>query len=167
MFEQKQTFMLHLLTATTNTLWWMFGWALLMTFWLGLICYPWRLSAHIYRVFLKAKLPEMPEEIPLLVRFQHDGSENILPPLRRSLDCPEGGSGLASQVTRPHTNGLLPTYWSNIKALIYTSPVDSEEDLIARIVEAASWHCWVLVSLCCSVIGCISKVSGHKFVHQL
>jgi hypothetical protein len=28
--------------------------------------------------------------------------------------------------------------WSHIKALIYTSPVDSEEDLIAHIVEAAA-----------------------------
>jgi len=31
--------------------------------------------------------------------------------------------------------------WGHIKALIYTSPVDSEEDLIVRIVEAAgTWH---------------------------
>jgi hypothetical protein len=28
--------------------------------------------------------------------------------------------------------------WSHNKALIYTSPVDSEEDCIARIVEAAA-----------------------------
>jgi len=27
--------------------------------------------------------------------------------------------------------------WSHIEVLIYTSPVDSEEDLIVRIVEAA------------------------------
>jgi len=31
--------------------------------------------------------------------------------------------------------------WGYIKALINTSPVDSEDDLIARIVEAAAtWH---------------------------
>jgi hypothetical protein len=31
--------------------------------------------------------------------------------------------------------------WDHIKALIYTLPVDSEEDLIARTVEAAAtWH---------------------------
>ena len=29
--------------------------------------------------------------------------------------------------------------WDHIKALIYTSPVDSEEDFIARIVEAATY----------------------------
>jgi len=28
--------------------------------------------------------------------------------------------------------------WGHIKTLIYTSPVDSEEDLIARIVELAA-----------------------------
>ena len=28
--------------------------------------------------------------------------------------------------------------WSHIKVLIYTSPVDSEKDLISRIVEAAA-----------------------------
>ena len=52
-----------------------------------------------------------------------------------------GGNGLAIRIIGPHTNELLPTYWSNIKALIYMSPVDYEEDLIAPIVEAASWHC--------------------------
>jgi hypothetical protein len=31
--------------------------------------------------------------------------------------------------------------WGHIKALIYMLPVDSEEDLIAHIVEAATtWH---------------------------
>jgi hypothetical protein len=49
--------------------------------------------------------------------------------------------------------------WGHIKALIYTSPVDSE-DLIARIVEAAAASRQQLtflsahVSLCCVVVGC-------------
>jgi hypothetical protein len=31
--------------------------------------------------------------------------------------------------------------WEHIKTLIYTSPFDSEEDLLAHIVEvAATWH---------------------------
>jgi hypothetical protein len=40
MFGQKQTLMLHLLTATNNACWSMFEWALLVTFQLGLACYP-------------------------------------------------------------------------------------------------------------------------------
>jgi hypothetical protein len=47
---------------------------------------------------------------------------------------------LASQVTGLHTNGDF-YLWEHIKALIYTSPFDSEEDLVACIVEvAATWH---------------------------
>jgi hypothetical protein len=52
--------------------------------------------------------------------------------------------------------------WGHIKAMIYTSPVDSEDDLIARIVVAAatitqqpsilSAH----VNLCCVVVGYVS-----------
>jgi len=53
--------------------------------------------------------------------------------------------------------------WGHIKALIYTSPFDSEEDLIAHIVEVASSirqqpgifeRTCHFVSLCC-VIGCV------------
>jgi len=41
----------------------------------------------------------------------------------------------------PRSPDLTPLdlfLWGHIKALIYTSPVDSEEDLIACIVEAAA-----------------------------
>jgi len=44
----------------------------------------------------------------------------------------------------PRSPDLTPVVffpWGYIKTLIYTSPVDSEEDLIVRIVEAAgTWH---------------------------
>ena len=43
----------------------------------------------------------------------------------------------------PRSPDLTPMgfLWNHIKALIYTSPVDSEEDRIACIVEgAATWH---------------------------
>jgi hypothetical protein len=55
--------------------------------------------------------------------------------LQQSLDWKEQANGLASQVT-----GLTPMVfflWGHIKVLIYTSPVDSEEDLIVHIVETA------------------------------
>jgi len=41
----------------------------------------------------------------------------------------------------PRSPNLSPMdffLWSQIKALIYSSPADSEEDFIARIVEAAA-----------------------------
>jgi len=45
-------------------------------------------------------------------------------------------NGLASQVTKPHTNALPPvgTHWSPD----VHSPVDSEDDFIAHIAEAAA-----------------------------
>jgi hypothetical protein len=53
--------------------------------------------------------------------------------------------------------------WIHIKALIYASPVDSEEDLIIRIFEVAAnirqppgtfeSH----VSLCYIIVGCVSR----------
>jgi hypothetical protein len=52
--------------------------------------------------------------------------------LQRSLDWTDG---LASQVTGPHTKWTSSS-GVHIKALIYTSPVDSEEDPIARIDQA-------------------------------
>jgi len=61
---------------------------------------------------------------------------NISPPLTRMAGLDGAGQWLG-----------LPGYWTShqltssygtIKALIYTSPVDSKVDLIARIVEAAA-----------------------------
>jgi hypothetical protein len=59
--------------------------------------------------------------------------------------------------------------WGHIEAPIYTSPVDSEEDLIACIVEAANFRLHPAfssahVSLCSIVIGCVSE---HTSEHQL
>jgi len=40
--------------------------------------------------------------------------------------------------TSPDLTPLHFFLWGHIKALMYMSPVDSEEDLIARIAEAAA-----------------------------
>jgi hypothetical protein len=57
--------------------------------------------------------------------------------------------------------------WGHIKALIYTSPVDSDEDLIGCIVEAAattgqqpgiSEH-----NLCCATVGCVPTSAAVRF----
>jgi len=53
--------------------------------------------------------------------------------------------------------------WGHIKTPIYTSPVDSEEEFIARIVESAATvrqHPRLLranVKFCCVVVGCVSR----------
>jgi len=68
-------------------------------------------------------------------------------------------NGLASQITGPHTSGLLPM--GHIKALIYTSPVDSVEHLTARIEAAATirqeFGIFGRARLCC-VVGCVSRM---------
>jgi len=56
---------------------------------------------------------------------------------QRSLDWTGRADGLASQVTGPHTPlDVFP--WVYMKTLMYSSPVDSEEDLIFHIIEAAT-----------------------------
>jgi hypothetical protein len=53
--------------------------------------------------------------------------------------------------------------WGHIKALLYTSPVDSEDDLIACIAEAAATirqQTGILsahVKLRCVVVDCVSR----------
>jgi len=55
--------------------------------------------------------------------------------------------------------------WGHIKALIYMLPVDSEEDLIAHIVEAAAtWHFWAHTSVS-AVSSADIGVGGHSFKH--
>jgi len=66
----------------------------------------------------------------------------------------------------PRSPDLTPTdffLWDHIKILIYTSSVDSEEDLITRIVGAAAntrQHPFILsahVNLCCVGVECLSR----------
>jgi len=63
--------------------------------------------------------------------------------------------------------------WGHIKALIDTSPVECEEDLIAHIVEASATirqqpgtfgHIRLSVARCCRLY---IEVVGHKFEHLL
>jgi hypothetical protein len=81
--------------------------------------------------------------------------------LQWSLDWTGQTTGLVSHVTGPHTNGFF--VWGHIKALIYTPPVDSEEDLIIRIFEVAAnirqqpGTFESQVSLCCVTVFCVSR----------
>jgi hypothetical protein len=56
--------------------------------------------------------------------------------LQRSLDWMGRACSLTPHVTEPHTIGLLPSGYT--KPLTYSHSVDTEEDLTARVVEAAA-----------------------------
>jgi hypothetical protein len=72
----------------------------------------------MYRVFLEEELPGMLEDIPLTLRrdvwFQHSRAaahfiHQVLEHFTPTTSGLNGAAcGLASQVTGPHTNGLLP-----------------------------------------------------------
>jgi hypothetical protein len=102
-----------------------------------------QLNAQIYRVFLEETL----EEIPLALRrdmwFQHDGasarfSPHVLEHLATT--CKDRYIGRGGPVHwPPRSPDLTPLdLWLYMQNLLYSSPVNSEEDLIFRIVEAAA-----------------------------
>ena len=73
----------------------------------------------------------------------------------------------------PYLTPIDFSLWGHIKALIYTTPVDSEEDLLAPIVEAAATirqqpgtlgHIQLSVLCCCLLY---IEDSGHTFEHLL
>jgi hypothetical protein len=89
----------------------------------GLFIWPYllprRLSIQIYRMFMEEKLPEMLEGIPLAFKEKHmeparwdchslcTSGLRTSHHLQQSLNWTGPASVLASQVSRPHTNGLL------------------------------------------------------------
>jgi hypothetical protein len=139
-------------------------------------------------VFLKEMLPELLEEIPLSLKrntwFQHDwAAADISRQVREHLTTTYkdrwigrgGGGAVAWSPRSPDLTPLGFFLWGYIKTLIYSSPVDSEEDLLARIFEAAAIirqkpgifelarqfllrRCW----LCCSNI-CSRLVTNTTF----
>lgn len=108
---------------------------------------PARLTGHIYEVFLRTVLPELLEEVPLLVRqrmwYQCDGAPaHFSLSVRQYLDetYPNRWIGRGGPVDWPaRSPDLTPLdfgLWGHIKSLVYSSPVESEEDLLARILAA-------------------------------
>jgi hypothetical protein len=148
-FGRKQAPMLHLFATINNALRPTFWRALCMTFRLGFTCYPQRLSAQIYGVFLEEELPEMLEEIPLALRrimwLHHDGAAaHFTRQVREHLTATYGDrwierGGPVVWTTRSPDLTLMEFFLcGHIKNLIFTSPVDSEDDLIARTFKAAA-----------------------------
>jgi hypothetical protein len=100
-------------------------------------------------VFLEEKLPEMLEEILLTLRrnmwFHHDGAAaHFARQVREHLTATykdrwiERGGPVAWPPRSPDLTPMEFFLCGQIKNSIFTSPVDSEDDLIARIVKAAS-----------------------------
>lgn len=106
------------------------------------------LTGHHYSIFLRTVLPELLEDVPLIERcrmwFQHDGAPahfhrgvteylNVTFPNRWI-----GRNGPVHWPARsPDLNPLDFFFWGHMKQLVYETPVETEVDLMGRIVAAA------------------------------
>jgi len=124
---------------------------------------------------VEVKLPEMVEEIPLALRrnmrFQHDGAAgHFAGQVRKHLTATYGDHWIGRGwpvACPPRSPDLTPMDFylcGHIKTLIFMSPVDSKDDLIARIVKAAATTraaTWQSLSahviLCCIIVGCVQR----------
>ena len=145
---------------------------------------PPRLNGEEYRRFLEFVLPELLEEIPAMERFRmwymHDGA----PPhfsvvARQFLDENYhnrwiGRAGPHPWPPRsPEMNPLDYFLWGHIKALVYKTPIQSEEDLRNRIINSCDIikntpgiFRRVRNSMMRRLDGCIEAEGGH-FQHLI
>ena len=102
-----------------------------------------------YIIFIHDILPEMLENVPLQVRqrlwFQHDGA-----PAHFALDVreylnnvfPNRWIGRGGPVQwPPRSPDLTPMdffIWGKMKCLVYETPIDTPEELVALVAEAAA-----------------------------
>lgn len=109
---------------------------------------PDRLTGEKYLVFLERVLPSLLRAVPSITQtqmwFMHDGAPaHITANVRHFLDAryPQRWIGRGGPVKwparSPDLNPLDFFFWGHMKSLIYESPVNSAEDLVARIVVAA------------------------------
>ena len=115
---------------------------------IGSYILPERLTGNVYKIFLEEVLPGLLDNVPLGIRrrlwFQHDGAPaHYALNVRRFLDqqFPNRWIGRGGTVSwPPRSPDLTPLdffVWGHMKSLIYATPVESEEDLVARIAVAA------------------------------
>jgi hypothetical protein len=106
------------------------------------------LTGPVYRTFLEDVLPGLLEDVPLDIRrimwYQHDGAPaHFHANTRLLLDevFPNRWIGRNGPVAWPaRSPDMTPLdffLWGAMKALVYETPVDSEQDLVARIAVAA------------------------------
>ena len=107
------------------------------------------LTGFAYRIFLQEVLPTLLEDVPLNIHrrmwFQHDGAPaHFYRGARQVLDETFTNRWIGRGGTvpwPPRSPDLTPLdffLWGAMKELVYETPVDSEEDLVARIVDAAA-----------------------------
>lgn len=109
---------------------------------------PNRLTSDGYTNFLNTVLVDLLEDIPILIRqrmwFQHDGapahsSRVVRATLNRRFPNKWIGRGGPTRwpARSPDLNPLDFFFWGKMKSLVYETEVETEEDLIARVVAAA------------------------------
>jgi hypothetical protein len=114
--------------------------------WAGIVL-PHRLTGNHYRDFLLHDLPTILEDIPLAVRARiwcmHDGATaHFSRAVRNGLcntyhDLWIGRGGPTAWPPRsPDLNPLDFYLWRHLKPLVYAAPVDNEEALHHRVVDA-------------------------------
>lgn len=110
---------------------------------------PGRLDGRSYRNFLETELPILLEDVSLLLRnqmwFMHDGAPAHFSVLAREYlnqVYPNkwiGRGGPQPWPPRsPDLNSLDFFLWGHIKSLVYTTPIENEDDLINRIIAACN-----------------------------
>lgn len=110
--------------------------------------FPGPLTGNMYSAFLERILPGLLENVPINIRrrmwYQHDGAPaHFSNASRQVLDnnYPNRWIGRGGPVPwPPRSPDLTPLdffVWGHMKSLVYETPVESEENLIARIAVAA------------------------------
>lgn len=110
--------------------------------------FPGTLTGNMYSAFLEFILPQLLENVPLNIRrrmwFQHDGApahfsiaaRQVLQNNYRNRWIGRGGP-LPWPPRSPDLTPLDFFFWGHMKSIVYETPVESGEDLIARIAIAA------------------------------
>ncbi|GBO28251.1 hypothetical protein AVEN_44638-1 [Araneus ventricosus] len=110
---------------------------------------PKRLNGQCYIIFLEQVLPELLQNVPVAIRkrmwFQPDGAPaHFSIDVRNYLNANFGarwigrGGPVPWPPRSPDLSRLNYFLWEHLKSLVYANPVDSEEDLVARISIAAA-----------------------------
>lgn len=118
-------------------------------FLIGPYLLPTRLSGGSYLIFLKEVLPQLLHDVPIAIRnrmwFQHDGAPaHFSIDVRNYLNATFGarwigrGGPVPWPPRSPDLSSLDYFLWGHLKHLVYETPVDSDEDLVARISVAAA-----------------------------
>ncbi|KYN11266.1 hypothetical protein ALC57_16584 [Trachymyrmex cornetzi] len=116
---------------------------------------PLRLDGALYREFLEEDLPQLLQEVPLMMRHTRLCSDSHLPPMcfmhggapayfsitvRQYLDRVYNNRWIGRAGTQlwpsrsPDLNPLDYFLWGHLKSLVYITPIENENDLRNRIV---------------------------------